>query len=281
MEGMPFWKNLSSRLRRRLEPAPRVALVLGGGAARGFAQVGVIRVLEEEGIPIELVVGTSVGSLIGAIYTANPDSRNLEAIAFQLERDDLLDFSLLSIKKGLIIGDRLERFVAEKVPVSRIEELKLPFAAVATDIRSGERVILNSGPLARAVRASCALPGVFQPVEMNGNLLVDGGVLESLPVPTAKALGANITIAVDIGVRIKDIQVSDFVTIMIQAIAISGAEKRRRNAEEADVLIHPDVDGVGAFDFSQKERCMKSGIQAARAAIPAIRQVLKAYHAGS
>jgi len=220
-----------------------------------------------------------VGSLIGAIYTATLDSRNLEAIAFQLERDDLLDFSVLSIKKGLIIGERLERFVTEKVPVSRIEDLKLPFAAVATDIRTGERIILNSGPLARAVRASCALPGVFQPVEMNGNLLVDGGVLESLPVPSAKSLGANITIAVDVGVRVKDIQATDFVTVMIQALSISGAEKRRRHAEEADVLIHPDVNGVGTFDFGQKQRCMTAGIEAARAAVPAIRQVLEAHRA--
>jgi NTE family protein len=278
---MSLWETLSSRLRGRRKAAPRVALVLGGGAARGFAHIGVIRVLEEEKIPIQLVVGTSVGSLIGAIYTATPDSRNLETIAFQLERDDLLDFSLLSIRKGLIIGDRLERFVSEKVPAAQIEDLKLPFAAVATDIRTGERVILNSGPLARAVRASCALPGVFQPVELNGNLLVDGGVLESLPVPTAKALGADVTIAVDIGVRVKDIQATDFVTIMIQALAISGAEKRRRHAEEADVLIHPDVNGIGAFDFGQKERCMNAGIDAARAAIPAIHQVLEAHRARS
>src|SRR3989304_9422408 len=173
---MRLWGKLLDRLRGKPKSLPRVALVLGGGAARGFAHVGVIRILEQEKIPIHMIVGTSVGSLIGAIYAAELDSLDLEITAFQLERDDLLDYSVLTIKKGRIVGERLERFVSQKVHVARIEDLKIPFAAVATDIRTGERVVLNSGPLARAVRASCALPGIFQPVEMNGRLLVDGGV---------------------------------------------------------------------------------------------------------
>ncbi|HUK55905.1 MAG TPA: patatin-like phospholipase family protein [Nitrospiria bacterium] len=273
---MRFWEKLRARLQGRPKSPPRVALVLGGGAARGFAHVGVIRVLEREKIPIDMIVGTSVGSLIGAIYAAGAAGPNLERIALQLERDDLVDYSILALRKGLIIGDRLERFVSEKVGVSRIEDLKLPFAAVATDIRTGERVILDRGPLATAVHASCALPAVFQPVELDGKLLVDGGVLEPLPVPTAKFLGADVTIAVDVGTRIKKIQSSDVVTVVIQALSISGAEMRRRHALEADVLIHPDVNGVGAFDFAQKERCVEAGAAAAREALPRIREVLSA-----
>ena len=277
MKPMRLWEKFLARLRGEPKAEPRLALVLGGGAARGFAHVGVIRILEQEKIPVHMIVGTSVGSLIGAIYAATLDSLNLEMISFQLERDDLLDYSLFTLKKGLIVGDRLERFVSQKVPVSRIEDLRIPFAAVATDIRTGDRVVLNSGPLARAVRASCALPGIFQPVEMNGKFLVDGGVLEALPVPTAKALGADVTIAVDVGARVKDIQATDVVTIMIQALNIAGAEMRRRHAAEADVLIHPDVSGVGAFDFSQKKRCLEAGIAAARDALPRIREVLSAH----
>jgi len=274
---MRLWGKLLDRLRGKPKSLPRVALVLGGGAARGFAHVGVIRILEQEKIPIHMIVGTSVGSLIGAIYAAELDSLDLEITAFQLERDDLLDYSVLTIKKGLIVGERLERFVSQKVHVARIEDLKIPFAAVATDIRTGERVVLNSGPLARAVRASCALPGIFQPVEMNGRLLVDGGVLESLPVPTAKALGADVTIAVDVGARARDIQAADAITVIIQALNIAGTEMRRRHAEQADVLISPDVSEVGTFDFGQKELCLKNGIAAARAAIPRIREVLAAH----
>ena len=277
MKPMRLWEKFLARLRGGPTVEPRVALVLGGGAARGFAHVGVIRVLEQEKIPVHMIVGTSVGSLIGAIYAAAPDSLKLEMIAFQLERDDLLDYSLLTLKKGLIVGDRLERFVAQKVSVSRIEDLKIPFAAVATDIRSGERIILNRGPLAPAVHASCALPGIFQPVERDGRLLVDGGVLESLPVPTAKSLGADVAIAVDVGAGVKEIQAADIVTVMIQALSISGAEMRRRHAQEADVLIHPDVNGVSAFDFTQKERCLSAGIAATREALPRIREVLAAH----
>ncbi len=274
---MRLWDKFLAHLRGEPKVVPRVALVLGGGAARGFAHIGVIRILEQEKIPINMIVGTSVGSLIGAIYAGTTDSLDLEITAFQLERDDLLDYSILTFKKGLIVGERLERFVSQKVSVSQIEDLKIPFAAVATDIRTGERVVLNSGPLARAVRASCALPGIFQPVEMNGKLLVDGGVLESLPVPTAKTLGGDVTIAVDVGAKAGDIQATDAITVIIQALNIAGAEMRRRHAEEADVLIHPDVSGVGTFDFGQKEHCLKSGIAAARAALPRISQVLAAH----
>jgi len=274
---MRFWQKLIARLQGRPKVPRRVALVLGGGAARGFAHVGVIRVLEQEKIPIHMIVGTSVGSLIGAIYAATPDRPHLEGIALQLERDDLVDYSILTLKKGLILGDRLERFVSQRVNVSRIEDLKITFAAVATDIRTGERVILNRGPLAPAVHASCALPAVFQPVELDGRLLVDGGILESLPVPTAKFLGAEVTIAVDVGTRVKNIQAADLVTVVIQALSISGAEMRRRHAQEADVLIHPDVNGIGAFDFSQKERCVEAGAVAAREALPRIREVLAAH----
>lgn len=274
---MRFWEKLRSRLQGRPKGSPRVALVLGGGGARGFAHVGVIRILEQEKIPIDMVVGTSVGSLIGAMFAAVPTGPNLERMVLQLERDDLVDYSFLMMRKGLIIGDRLERFVSEKVAVSRIEDLKIPFAAVATDIRSGERVILDRGLLARAVHASCALPAVFQPVEIDGRLLVDGGVLESLPVPTAKFLGADVTIAVDIGTRVRNIQSADLVTVVIQALSIAGAEMRRHHAREADVLIHPDVDGIGAFDFTQKERCVNAGEAAAREGLSRIREILAAH----
>jgi len=149
--------------------------VLGGGAARGFAHVGVIRALEQEKVPIDLVVGTSVGSLIGAIYAADLDSFDLEWTAFKLEKDDLFDYGVITAVMGMgaAKGDKLEEFVRSHVKVQNIEDLKLPFAAVATDLNWGTKVVLDRGPLARAVRASSSIPGVFQPVQHMGKILVD------------------------------------------------------------------------------------------------------------
>src|SRR3970040_1696622 len=160
---------------------PRGALVLGGGAARGFAHVGVIRALEQEKIPIDLIVGRSVGSLIGALYAHELNSFELEWTAFSLEKDDLLDYTFMSAGMGPIKGERLEAFVNKKIPVVNIESLKIPFAAVATDLNRGTRVVLDRGPLARAIRASCAIPGVFQPGEHQGRVLVGGGAIGNLP----------------------------------------------------------------------------------------------------
>ena len=142
-------------------PKPRIALVLGGGAARGFAHVGVIRALEQEKIPIDMVVGTSVGSLIGAIYAADLSSFDLEWTAFQLEKEDLFDFGVLNafVGMGLAKGDKLEAWVKGHVRTANIENLKIPFAAVASDLNWGYEVVLDKGSLARAVRASAAIPG--------------------------------------------------------------------------------------------------------------------------
>src|SRR5690242_13094317 len=154
-------------------PEPKVALVLGGGAARGFAHIGVIRVLEQERIPIDVVVGTSVGSLIAALYASDRDSFGLEWTAFQLQKDDLFDFGMMNavLGMGYARGEKLEAFVKERVKQANIEDLKVPFAAVATDLNWGQRVVLDKGSVARAVRASSAIPGVFEPVIHQGKLL--------------------------------------------------------------------------------------------------------------
>src|SRR5512133_4393756 len=155
-------------------PKPKIALVLGGGAARGFAHIGVIRTLEQEKIPVDMVVGTSVGSLIGAIYAADRNSFELEWTAFQLEKDDLFDFGVLSTVAGMGFakGDKLEAWVKGHIKTANIEQLKVPFAAVATDLNWGQKVVLDRGSVARAVRASSAIPGVFQPVQHQGKILV-------------------------------------------------------------------------------------------------------------
>ncbi len=254
----------------------KVALALGGGAARGFAHVGVIRTLEMEKVPIDLIVGTSVGSLIGALYAHHRNSFELEATAFSLERDDIFDWGVLGAFKsmGLVKGERLEEFVRKKVPVKNIEELATPFAAVATDLNRGTRVVLDKGPLDRAVRISCALPGVFQPVEHEGRLLVDGGVIEAVPAATARDLGADVVIAVNIGKTVENFAIDSILDVVLQAYNIESFEKERYKKREADVLISPAVGDIGILDFTQKKRCMEAGIEATRAALPEIRKLI-------
>jgi NTE family protein len=260
-------------------PMPKIALVLGGGAARGFAHVGVIRVLEQEKVPIDMIVGTSVGSLIGAIYAYDVNSFELEWSAFTLERENIFDYDLMTVMTGMgaARGETLEEFVRAKVPIRNIEDLKIPFAAVATDLHRGTRVVLDKGPVDHAVRASCSIPGVFQPVEHEGTLLVDGGVLDNLPVSVARERGADVVIAVDIGVSIENKDISNLIEVIVQSIDIMAAENVRRRKQEADVLISPAVGSVGMMDFGQKKVCMEAGIEAARQALPEIRNKIEAW----
>ncbi len=258
-------------------PRPKVALVLGGGAARGFAHVGVIRVLEQEKIPLDMIVGTSVGSLIGAIYASDLNSFELEWTAFSLEKDNVFDFAMLSAftAMGPVKGDRLEEFVRTKVAVANIENLKLPFAAVATDLNRGTRVVLDKGSIARAVRASSAIPGVFNPVEHQGRLLVDGGVVDNIPISVARQRGADIVIAVDISENVTNFNVTNMVDVVIQSVNIMFAENVGFRKKEADVLIAPAVGSVAMLDFTQKKRCMQAGIEAAQKAVPEIRKKIE------
>jgi NTE family protein len=258
---------------------PRIALVLGGGAARGFAHVGVIRALEQEKIPIDLVVGTSVGSLIGAIYAADLDSFDLEWTAFKLQEDDLLDYGVLTAVRGMGLarGDKLEEFVKSRVKVANIEDLKIPFAAVATDLNWGTKVVLDRGSVSRAVRASSAIPGVFQPVQHMGKILVDGGVVDNIPISVARAKGADIVVAVDISENVGNTHITNLVDVMVQATNIMFALNVAHSKKDADVLIAPAVGDVGMLDFTQKKRCMQAGIEAARAAAPAIRRSVDAW----
>ena len=261
-------------------PKPKIALVLGGGAARGFAHVGVIRALEQEKIPIDMVVGTSVGSLIGAIYASDLSSFNLEWTAFQLEKDDLFDFGVMNAVTGMGFakGDKLEAWVKNHIKTTNIENMKIPFAAVATDLNWGYKVVLDTGSVARAIRASAAIPGIFQPVQHQGKILVDGGVVDNIPISVAKAKGADIVIAVDISANIGNTNITNLVGVTLQATNIMFALNVEQSKKGADILITPaGIGNVGMLDFTQKKRCMESGIEATRAAIPTIHRVIDAW----
>jgi NTE family protein len=259
-------------LEENTHPMPKVALVLGGGAARGFAHVGVIRVLEQEKIPIHLIVGTSVGSLIGALYADKGNSFDLEVMAFKLEKEDLFDFSVFASTTGPIKGDRLEQFVKERVSRERIEDLPVPFAAVATNLNTGKPVVLTRGSIARAVRASSSIPGVFTPVQYFDMTLVDGGVVDNVPVDVARTMGADLVIAVNIGKEVVNNNTANIIDITLQAVNIMANEISVFKMRDADVLIEPDVGSVKMMDFSMKESLMRAGIEAAQNAIPEIRE---------
>jgi NTE family protein len=266
----------------RDDQPPRVALVLGGGAARGFAHVGVLRVLEDAGIPVELIVGTSVGSLIGALYADGYNARELEHISRYLDRGDFFDFGIAPalFGTGLARGARLERWVKSRLRTGDIEQLAIPFAAVATDLDDGSVVVLDRGEVARAVRASSAIPGVFEPVELDGRLLVDGGVVANLPVTIARDLGADVVIAVDVTQVSGKAQPSNFVEVVMRAVTILTHEGVEESARAADVLVAPAVGDVELLDFDAKDRAIAAGAAAAREKLLEIRNAIEGWKPG-
>jgi len=259
---------------------PKIALVLGGGAAKGFAHVGVIRVLEQEKIPVNMIVGTSVGSLIGGMYAANPDSFQLEWLGFKIDRNDILDFSVVYSKFGPVQGARLESFLEQNVKVKKVEETKIPFFPVATDLNTGETVTLDKGSLAKAIHASSAIPGVFVPVQFDNRLLVDGGVTDNLACDIARAKGADIVIAVNLSKDVKNYQIDSLVDVMAQSISIMMHRSTKGKILPCDVVIEPNTLGISMFDFTQKKQLMEEGMKSARLAIPRIRELMARFQQG-
>jgi NTE family protein len=257
---------------------PRIGLVLGGGGARGFAHVGVLRVLEQARIPVHLVVGTSVGSLIGALYADKRDTFALEWASFELDGNDLLDISILSAHMGPVRGDAIREFVKRQVKTERIEELPMPFIAVATDLRTGKRVLLDHGLVADAVRASVSIPGIFVPAVIEGRMLVDGGLVANLPADVARERGADIVIAVSIAEEVKPETVENLIGVVNQSLNIMMSQMAAAQQQNADVVVRPSIGDIGTLDFTQKRRCLEAGVAAGREALPAIRAALAKYY---
>ena len=259
------------------EVLPKIGLALGGGGARGFAEIGVLRVLEQEKIPIDVVVGASVGSLIGAIYADSGSVLDAEFIAISITEEDIFDFRVFSfLSGGFVKGEKLKSFLNTRLRSKNIENMKIPYGAVAVDLRTGQAVLFDRGPVARAVHASCAIPGVFVPVEIGGKLFVDGGVTDPIPVDFAVKKGADVIVAVAISPALPPVAPKNPIEVMFHAITIMSSEIGVLGAKNADVVIHPDVGNVAYDDFTQKKRLIEAGEKAARAAMPAIREAIKA-----
>lgn len=259
------------------EVRPRVGVALGGGGARGFAQVGVLSVLEAEGIPIDVVVGTSAGSVIGALYADAGNARGLVSLALALEEEDFFDYGLLSVfSGGFVRGERLEAFLNRRLRHRSLESLPISFAAVAVDLRTGEAAAFDRGSVARAVHASSAIPGVFVPVEIHGRTFVDGGVANPVPADVARRKGAEVVIAVSVPPAVPAAAPSTPLEIAFHAVTIMSSHIGRLSASDADVVIRPDVGDVDYDDFTQKRRLIDAGTAAARTALPAIRAAIAA-----
>lgn len=283
----------------------KVGLALGGGGARGLAHIGVLKVLERENIPIDLITGTSMGAIIGAVYALKKDISAIEKITekyskisefnidlsfSEKERKDkpfflkkMSDF----LKKGYILnleltrkyindGEGLRRVIEELVNNKTFEDTQIPFAVVAADLVRGEKVIIRRGKLFDALLASASIPGMFPPVILDKKILVDGGIVDVVPIEVAQSLGANFVIAVSVSQTIKKrAEFSNAVEIFFRSDSITSAELRKLQLSFADVVITPKVGRFHWSDFSKPEQCVREGEIAAQNAILELKKKLK------
>jgi NTE family protein len=245
----------------------RVGLVLGAGSSRGFAHIGVLQALEEASIAIPVIAGCSAGSLVGAFYASGLSPWQMQDIALKVRDIDVADLSTGN-KRGLIAGQALQRLVNSQLKNTPIERLPKRFAAVCTDLSTGERVPLLSGDTGAAVAASCAIPGVFIPATYQGRELVDGGLTSPLPVAVARQMGADFVIAVDVGSTPSDNKRTGLYEIVLQSFEIMGRSLAKLEAKSADMVIQPDTGRFSSTDFSVRKELIEAGYIAAKAAIP-------------
>lgn len=252
---------------------PKIGLALGGGAARGFAHIGVIKMLEAHDIVPDYVVGTSAGAVVGSLYAGGHDAFAMQKIAQQLDEKIFADWTLGG--RGLLKGEALQDFINQHLNRRPLEKLNKPFATVATDLNSGERVVFRSGDTGMAVRASAAVPGVFQPTQFHGHSYVDGGLSSPIPVQAAREMGADIVIAVDISARPEGQPTDSLTAIIWQTTTIMGGVIGANELKGADIVIRPKLPYVKSWDFAARHDAMLEGERAALAALPAIRQKLR------
>ena len=255
---------------------PRIGLALGGGAARGFAHVGVIQVLEEAGIRPTLVTGTSAGSLVAALYASGKSGAQLQQIAETMEEATIADWTLQIFTRGVLRGEALAKYVNTQVGQKPIEAMVIPLGIVATDLNSGNDVLFQRGDTGTAVRASSAVPAVFQPVKVGSREYVDGGLVSPVPVRAARKMGAELIIAVDISTPPEASAANGTLEILLQTFTIMGKSISTIELKDADVLVRPSLQGVSSADFSARKRSIEAGRQAMLLALPQLRAAIEA-----
>jgi NTE family protein len=249
---------------------PRIGLALGGGAARGFAHIGVIQVLEESGIRPDVVVGTSAGSLVATLYASGKNGAELGALAESMDESAFTDWAFPG--RGLIRGEALARYVREQTGGLRIEQMRIPLGIVATDLDSGLGILFQAGDPGVAVRASSAVPAVFQPVRIGAREYVDGGLVAPVPVRYARQMGAELVIAVDISAAPDGNATGDAMRMLLQTFAIMGRSINTFELRDADMVLRPKLASVGGADFSARRRSILAGREAALAQLSLLRE---------
>lgn len=258
----------------------KLGLALGGGAARGFAHLGVIQVLEEAGYRPSHVVGTSAGSLVAALYASGKSTAELARLAETMQEADITDWMLPILNRGALRGEALAKYVNTQVGGRSLEQMKIPLGIVATDLGSGESITFRRGNTGVAVRASSAVPAVFQPVRIGDREYVDGGLVAPVPVRQARDMGANFVIAVDISSDPEGNPSGDTFQILMQTFAIMGKSINTLALKDADIVIRPALSGVKSADFSARRRSIEAGRVAMLAQLPRLKERLAAFEAG-
>jgi NTE family protein len=299
---MPEWlKNLGISW-RRMTGARTLGLALGGGGVRGLAHIGVLTVLDREAIPIHAIAGTSMGAIVGAAYALSPDfdrkrltkevielgiSPPLALNLSEVDREGFLERlrRFIDVERFLIdtmwgwgalegtgVGDALAKLTSGK----RLEQARVPLAAVATDLLSGEKVVFRKGPASLALQASSALPGFFPPIKHEGRLLADGAFVDLVPTDVVREMGARLVVAVDVDQESMRMEISNGLQAFLRAVEIGARHHKRHHLRLADLVIRPEFgESVDSLDFSKAELCIEAGVRATERALPALRRMLK------
>ncbi len=249
-----------------------IGLALSGGAARGFAHIGVLKVIDEAGVKIDCLAGTSMGALIGALYASGLKVKVMDRLMRAAGSVSWLDF--VFPRMGLIKGEKIEEIVRLLTRRSTFDQLNIPLAVVAVDLYSGEKVVLKEGLVCRAVRASISIPGFFVPLVVDNRLLVDGGVLDRIPVEVAREMGANIVIAVDTGIYKRNTKFNSVLDVVTRSFDIMQQEICRSQLTNTDLVISPELD-IAPSQFERAAEAIDAGERAARKALPQILALLE------
>jgi len=262
---------LKPRWRKKI---PKLGLALGGGAARGFAHIGVLQVLEEEGIKPTLVVGTSAGSVVAAFYASGKTASQLQWLADTMDESQFTDWANPFTGRGMLRGEALGKYVNSQLNGMKIEDMKMPLGIVATDLRTGDGILFRRGDVAMAVRASSAVPSVFEPVRIGGKDYVDGGLVSPVPVRYAKQMGADVVLAVDISSRPEDAKTSDLLKVLLQTFSIMGKSISQLELAQAEVVVRPALPDVGSAEFSARKKNIEAGRAAMKQALPQLKALM-------